>query len=74
MLREKERNTAMICREEMAVSQDNRWLIAYLMTAISASSLLLQAQVVLLFQIRQQHQSNICALKDVVAAQSSACT
>ena len=68
MLREKERNTAMICRKDMAVSQDNMWLI------VSASSLLLQTQVVLLFQIWQQHQSNLRALKDAVTAQNSART
>ena len=58
----------MICRKDMAVSQDNMWLI------VSASSLLLQTQVVLLFQIWQQHQSNLRALKDAVTAQNSART
>ena len=51
MLREKGRNVAMVCRKEMAVSQDNMWLIVSYMIVISASSLLLQTQVVLLFQI-----------------------
>ena len=50
MLREKERNMAMVCRKDMAVSQDT-WLIVSLMTLISASSVLLQTQVVLVFQI-----------------------
>ena len=54
----------MICRKEMAVSQENMWLIVSLTTVISASNLLLQTQVVLLFQIWQQHQSNLRALKD----------
>ena len=40
MLREKERNTAMICRKDIAVSQDDMWLIVSLTTVISASSLL----------------------------------
>ena len=66
MLREKEKN--------MAVSQDNMWLIVSLTTVIIASSLLLQTQVVLLFQIWQQHQSNLRALKDAVTAQNSART
>ena len=74
MLREKERNIAMICRKEMAVSQDNIWLIVSLTTVISASSLLLQTQVVFLLQIWQQHQSNLCALKDAVTARNSART
>ena len=68
MLREKERNIAMICRKDMAVSQDNMWLI------VSASSLLLQTQVVLLYQIWQQHQSNLRVLKDAVTARNSART
>ena len=68
MLREKERNIAMICRKDMVVSQDNMWFIA------STSSLLLQTQVALLFQIWQQHQSNLRALKDAVTAQNSART
>ena len=71
MLRENERNIAMICRKEMAVFQDNMWLIVSLTTVISASSLLLQTQVVLLFQIRQQHQSNLHALKDGVTARNT---
>ena len=69
MLREKER--AMICRKDMAVSQHNMWLIVSLTTLISASSLLLQTQVILLFQIWQQHQSNLRLLKDAVTAQNS---
>ena len=68
MLREKEKNIAMICRKDMAVSQDNMWLI------VSPSCLLLQTQVVLLFQIWQQHQSNLRALKDAVTARNSART
>ena len=44
----------MVYRKEMTVSQDNMWLIVSLMTVISAPSLLLQTQVVLLFQIWQQ--------------------
>ena len=52
----------------MAVSQDNMWLI------ISASSLPLQTQVILVFQIWQQHQSNLRALKDAATARNSACT
>ena len=74
MLRENERNIAMICRKEMAVSQENMWLIVSLTTVISASSLLLQTQVFLLFQIWQQHQSNLRALKDAVTARNSART
>ena len=38
MLRENERNIAMICRKEMEVSQDNMWLIVSFTTVISASS------------------------------------
>ena len=68
MLGEKERSIGMICRKDMAVSQDNMWLI------VSASSLLLQTQVVLLFQIWQQHQSNLRALKDILTARNSART
>ena len=74
MLREKERNIAMTCRKEMKVSQDNVWLIVSLMTVISASSLLLQTQVVLLFQIWQQHESNLRTLKDAVTARNIART
>ena len=74
MLRQKERNIAMICRKDMAASQDNMLLIVSLTTVISASSLLLQTQVVLLFQFWQQHQSNLRALKDAVAARNSART
>ena len=44
------------------------------MTVISASSLLLQTEVVLLFQILQQQQSNLRALKDAVTARNSAST
>ena len=40
----------------------------------STSSLLLQTQVALLFQIWQQHQSNLGALKDAVTAQNNAQT
>ena len=58
----------------MTVSQDNMWLIVSLMTVISAPSLLLQTQVVLLLQIWQRHQSNLSALKDTVTAQNSART
>ena len=58
----------------MTVSQDNMWLIVSLMTVISAPSLLLQTQVVLLLQIWQRHQSNLSALKDAVTAQNSART
>ena len=58
----------------MAVSQDNMWLIVSLMAVISASSLLLQTQVVFLFQIWQQHQSNLRTLKDAVNARNSART
>ena len=43
-------------------------------SVISPPSLLLQTQVVLLFQIWQQHQSNLSALKDAVTAQNSAHT
>ena len=53
---EKERNIAMMCRKKMVVSQDDMWLL------VSASNLLFQTQVVLLFQIWQQHQSNQRAL------------
>ena len=74
MLRENERNIAMICRNEMAVSQDSMWLIVSLTTVISASSLFLQTQVVLLFQIWQQYQSNLLALKDAATARNSART
>ena len=75
MLREKERNIAMICRKDMTVSQDNVRLIVSLTTVIiSASSLLLQTQVLFLFQIWQQHQSNLKALKDAVTAQNNAHT
>ena len=74
MLRENERNIALICRKEMVVSQDNMWSMVSLTTVISASSLLLQTQVVLLFQIWQQHQSNLRALKDAVTAGNSART
>ena len=74
MLRENERNIAMICRKKMAVSQDNMWLIVSLTTVISASSPLLQIQVFLLFQIWQQHESNLRALKDAVTARNSART
>ena len=38
MLREKERNIAMICRKDMAVSQDDMWLIVSPITVVSASS------------------------------------
>ena len=69
-----ERNIATVYRKEMAVSQDNMWLIVSLMTVIRAPSLLLQTQVALLFQIWQQHQSNLNALKDAVTAQNSART
>ena len=74
MLREK--NMAMIGRKEMVVSQDNMWLVVSLMTAISVSSLLLQTQtqLVLLYQIWKQHQSNLRALKDAVIASNSART
>ena len=58
----------------MAVSQDNMCLIVFLMTVISALSLLLETHVVLLFQIWQQHQSNQRALKDAVTAPNSART
>ena len=44
------------------------------MAVTSPPSLLLQTQVVLLFQIWQQHQSNLSALKDAVTAQNSART
>ena len=74
MLRENKRNIAMICRKEMVASQDNMWLIVSLTTVISASSLLLQTQAVLLLQIWQQQQSNLRALKDAVTARNSACT
>ena len=74
MLRENERNIAMICRKEMAVSQDNMWLIVSLTTVISASSLLLQTQVFLLFKIWQQHQSNLRTLKNAVTTRNSART
>ena len=52
----------------MAVSQGNMWLIVSLTTVISTSSLIFQTQVFFLFQIWQQHQSNLRALKDIVAA------
>ena len=68
MLGEKERSIAMICGKDMAFSQDNMWLI------VSASSLLLQTQVVLLFQIWQKHQANLRALKDILTARNSART
>ena len=55
----------------MAVPQDNVWLIVSLTTVIIASSLLLQTKVVLLFQIWQQHQSNLRALKSAVTARSA---
>ena len=55
----------------MAISQDNIWLIVFLMTVISAWSLLLQRQVVLLFQIWQQHQLNLRALKKTVTTWDS---
>ena len=58
----------------MTVSQDKMWLIVSLMTVISAPSLLLQTQVALLFQIWQQHQSNLSTLKTAVTAQNSART
>ena len=58
----------------MTVSQDKMWLIVSLMTVISAPSLLLQTQVALLFQIWQQHQSNLSTLKAAVTAQNSART
>ena len=58
----------------MAVSQDNMWLIVSLTTVIIDFSLLPPTQVVLLFQIWQQHQSNLRALKDAVTAQNSART
>ena len=61
----------MTCRKDMADSQDNMWLIVSLMTVISASSLLFQTQVVLLFQIWQQHRSNLRALKDAATARNS---
>ena len=74
MPRGKERNIAMICRKDIAVSQDNMWLIVSFTTVISASSLLFQTQVVLLFQIWQQHQSSLRAFKDAVTARNSART
>ena len=74
MLREKERCIAMISRKEMAVSQNNMWLMVSLMVVISASSLLFQTQVVLMFQIWQQHRSNLRGLKDAVTAPNSTCT
>ena len=64
----------MVYRKEMTVFQDNMWLIVSLMAVTSPPSLLLQTQVVLLFQIWQQHQSNLSALKDAVTAQNSART
>ena len=48
--------------------------IVSLVTVISASSLFLQTQVVLLFQIWQQHQSNLHALEDAVTAGNNART
>ena len=48
--------------------------IVSLVTAISASSLFLQTQVVLLFQIWQQHQSNLHASEDAVTAGNNART
>ena len=56
----------------MAVSQDNMWLIVSLTTVIIASNLLLQTQIVLLFQIWQHHQSGLLPLKDVVTSRNSA--
>ena len=41
------------------------------MTVISTSSLLFQTQVVSLFQVWQQRQSNLRALKDAVTARNS---
>ena len=58
----------------MTVSQDNMRLIVSLMTVISALSLLLQTQVVLLLQIWQQHQPDLRVLKDIMTAQNSAHT
>ena len=46
--------------------------IVSLVTVISVSSLFLQTQVVSLFQIWQQHQSNLHALKDAVTAGNNA--
>ena len=54
----------------MLVSQDNMWLIVFLTTVISTSSLIFQTQVFWLFKISQQHQSNLRALKDDVAARN----
>ena len=48
--------------------------IVSLVTVISASSLLLQTQIILLFQIWQQHQSNRRALKDAVTVGNNART
>ena len=41
------------------------------MTVISTSSLLFQTQVVSLFQVWQQRQSNLRALKDAATARNS---
>ena len=54
-----------------SVDNHNMWLIISLVMVLSVSSILLQVQAVLLFQIWQQHQSNLNALKDVVTARNS---
>ena len=46
-------------------------VIVSLMTVISTSSLLFQTQVVSLFQVWQQRQSNLRALKDAATARNS---
>ena len=56
----------------MAVSQGNMWLIVSLTTVINTSSIIFQTQVFFLFQMWQQYQSNLLAVKDIVAARNSA--
>ena len=56
----------------MAVSQGNMWLIVSLTTVINTSSIIFQTQVFFLFQMWQQYQSNLRAVKDIVAARNSA--
>ena len=74
MPREKERNIAMICRKDMAVPQDNTWLIVSLMTVISAPSLLLQTPSnTSPFAVPNlvTAPSNLSTLKDTVTARNS---
>ena len=56
----------------MVVSQGNMWLIVSLTTVINTSSIIFQTQVFFLFQMWQQYQSNLRAVKDIVAARNSA--